>query len=159
MRVMMSGYSGMRQIHMLKPHLNLNEQRGFLITGGINESVTSYNIRYSAGAYRVSAHKQLWTSCFISEIAGGRYFSPQSQAMIVTFYIALHVGTLFAVVIFFWKKIIEMIRRPFSKLPVQIVVATIPAIIINFLFGDFIESTYLSAALLGPGFCLPVQHL
>ena len=78
--------------------------------------------------------------------------APQSQAMIVTFYIALHVGTLFAVVIFFWKKIIEMIRRPFSKLPVQIVVATIPAIIINFLFGDFIDSTYLSAALLGPGF-------
>lgn len=78
--------------------------------------------------------------------------TPQSQSMIVTFYIALHVGTLFAVIFFFWKKVIEMIRRPFSKLPVQIVVATIPAIIMNFLFGGFIESTYLSSILLGPGF-------
>ena len=78
--------------------------------------------------------------------------TPQAQSMIVTFYIALHVGTLFAVILFFWKKVVEIIRRPFSKLPMQIVVATIPAIIINFLFGDFIESTYLGSALLGPGF-------
>ncbi|NLB80005.1 MAG: undecaprenyl-diphosphate phosphatase [Clostridiaceae bacterium] len=78
--------------------------------------------------------------------------TPQSQSMIMTFYIALHVGTLCAVVFFFWKKVVEMIRRPFSKLPMQIVVATIPAIIINFLFGDFIESTYISSILLGPGF-------
>jgi len=78
--------------------------------------------------------------------------TPQSQSMIVTFYVALHVGTLFAVIFFFRQKIMEIIRRPFSKLPVQIVVATIPAVIINFLFGDFIESTYLSTILLGPGF-------
>jgi len=78
--------------------------------------------------------------------------TPQSQSMIVTFYVALHVGTLFAVIFFFRQKIMEIIRRPFSKLPVQIVVATIPAVIINFLFGDFIESTYLSTVLLGPGF-------
>ncbi|NLX63251.1 MAG: undecaprenyl-diphosphate phosphatase [Clostridiaceae bacterium] len=80
--------------------------------------------------------------------------TPQSQSMIVTFYVALHVGTLFAVIFFFREKIMEIIRHPFSKLPVQIVVATIPAVIINFLFGDFIESTYLSTVLLGPGFLL-----
>jgi len=78
--------------------------------------------------------------------------TPQSQSMIVAFYVALHVGTLFAVMFFFRQKIMEIIRHPFSKLPVQIVVATIPAVIINFLFGDFIESTYLSTVLLGPGF-------
>jgi len=78
--------------------------------------------------------------------------TPQSQSMIVSFYVALHVGTLFAVIFFFRKKIAEIIRHPFSKLPVQIVVATIPAIIVNFLLGDFIESTYLSTVLLGPGF-------
>lgn len=86
------------------------------------------------------------------KILGVDISTPQSQSMIMTFYIALHVGTLFAVIFFFWKKVVEMIRRPFSKLPMQIVVATIPAIIINFLFGDFIESTYLTSALLGPGF-------
>jgi len=78
--------------------------------------------------------------------------TPQSQSMIVSFYVALHVGTLFAVIFFFRKKIAGIIRHPFSKLPVQTVVATIPAIIVNFLLGDFIESTYLSTVLLGPGF-------
>ncbi len=78
--------------------------------------------------------------------------TPESQSIIITFYIALHVGTLLAVIFFFWKKIVEMVRRPFSKLPIQIVVATIPAIIVNFLFGDFIESTYITSTLLGPGF-------
>ena len=86
------------------------------------------------------------------KILGVDISTPQSQSMIMTFYIALHVGTLFAVIFFFWKKVVEMIRRPFSKLPMQIVVATIPAIIMNFLFGDFIESTYMSSILLGPGF-------
>lgn len=76
----------------------------------------------------------------------------ESQSMIMTYYVALHFATLFAVVFFFWKKVLEMIRRPFSKLPMQIVIATIPAILIHVLFGDFIESTYMSAALLGPGF-------
>ncbi len=86
------------------------------------------------------------------KILGVDISTPQSQSMIMTFYIALHVGTLFAVIFFFWKKVLEMLRRPFSKLPMQIVVATIPAIIINFLFGDFLESTYMSSLLLGPGF-------
>ncbi|MGI6084284.1 MAG: undecaprenyl-diphosphate phosphatase [Acetivibrionales bacterium] len=80
--------------------------------------------------------------------------SSQAQSLIVTFYIALHVGTLFAVIIFFREKVMEMLRHPFSKLPMQIVVATIPAIILNFLFGDFIESTYMSPFILGPGFLL-----
>ncbi|MGI6123613.1 MAG: undecaprenyl-diphosphate phosphatase [Acetivibrionales bacterium] len=86
------------------------------------------------------------------KILGVDISTPQAQSMIMTFYVALHVGTLFAVVFFFWKKVMEMIRKPFSKLPLQIVVATIPAIIANFLFGDFIESTYMSSLLLGPGF-------
>ncbi len=74
------------------------------------------------------------------------------DSAIMTFYIALHVATLFAVVFVYWKKILEMIRHPFSKLPVQIVVATIPAVILTVLFSDFIESTYVSSAILGPGF-------
>ena len=28
------------------------------------------NVRYSAGAYRVSAHKQLWTSCLFQKLLG-----------------------------------------------------------------------------------------
>lgn len=74
------------------------------------------------------------------------------ESSVMTFYIALHLASLFAVIFFYWKKVLEMIKRPFAKLPMQIVVATIPAVILTFLFGDFIQDTYVNSALLGPGF-------
>lgn len=77
-----------------------------------------------------------------------------ARAMIMTFYIALHGATLLAVIFIYWKKLLEMLRRPFSKLPVQIVIATVPAILMQLLFGDFFESTYVNAFLLGPGFII-----
>lgn len=74
------------------------------------------------------------------------------EAAIMTISVAMHVATLFAVVLFYWKKIWDMIKNPFSKLPIQIVVATIPAVILTVLFGDAIESTYVNPFVLGPGF-------
>jgi undecaprenyl-diphosphatase len=74
------------------------------------------------------------------------------ETAVMTFYVALHFATLFAVIFIYWKKVLEMIKHPFSKLPVQIVVATIPAIILTVLFGDFIKNTYVNSVLLGPGF-------
>lgn len=74
------------------------------------------------------------------------------DSAILTISVAMHVATLFAVVLFYWKRIWDMIKHPFSKLPVQIVVATIPAVILTLLFGDAIESTYVNPFVLGPGF-------
>jgi undecaprenyl-diphosphatase len=74
------------------------------------------------------------------------------ESSILTFSIALHLATLFAVIFFYWKKIIEILRHPFSKLPIQLIVATVPAVILTLLFGDIIESTYVNPAVLGPGF-------
>ncbi|NLM74978.1 MAG: undecaprenyl-diphosphate phosphatase [Clostridiaceae bacterium] len=74
------------------------------------------------------------------------------EAAVLTFSVAVHVATLFAVVFVYWKKIFEMIKRPFSKLPLQIVAATIPAVVLTLLFGDLIESTYVNPVVLGPGF-------
>lgn len=78
--------------------------------------------------------------------------SYSAQTMIMMFYVALHMATLFAVLFYYWRKVLEMIKRPFSKLPLQIIAATLPAVAITFLFGDLIESTYISSQLLGPGF-------
>lgn len=75
-----------------------------------------------------------------------------ANSMMMTFYVALHLATLFAVVFFYWRRIWEMVKSPFSKLPMQILAATIPAIILTILFSDFIEGTYVSSVLLGPGF-------
>lgn len=70
----------------------------------------------------------------------------------LTFDIALHVATLAAVVVVYWKKIIEMFRHPFSKLPVYIVLGTIPIGILGLLFNDLIEKFFETGATLGVGF-------
>ena len=70
----------------------------------------------------------------------------------LSFDIALHFATLVAVITIYWKKIIEMIRRPFSKLPMYIVLGTIPIGILGLLFNDLIESFFESGATLGVGF-------
>lgn len=74
------------------------------------------------------------------------------EASVLTVSIALHVATLLAVLVFYWRKILDMIKHPFSKLPMQIVAATIPAVLLTVLFGDLIESTYTNPLFLGPGF-------
>jgi undecaprenyl-diphosphatase len=72
--------------------------------------------------------------------------------MVVTFDVALHFGTLIAVMVIYWQRIIEMIKRPFAMLPMYLVLGTVPTVIIALLLKDAIENTYSSAALLGPGF-------
>lgn len=51
----------------------------------------------------------------------------------------LHLGTLVAVVAVFWRDIWGLIKRPFSRLMLLLVVATIPTGIIGLLFEDFFE--------------------
>lgn len=51
----------------------------------------------------------------------------------------LHLGTLLAVIAVFWQDIIGMIKRPFSRLTLLIVVGTIPTGAIGLLFKDFFE--------------------
>jgi undecaprenyl-diphosphatase len=70
----------------------------------------------------------------------------------LTFDVALHFGTLLAVLFVYWKKVCEMIRHPFAKLPMFLILGTVPTIVITLLFKDMIESTYGGTALLGPGF-------
>lgn len=51
----------------------------------------------------------------------------------------LHFGTLVAVFIVFWDDIIQLLRKPFSKLALLIIVGTIPTAIIGLTFEDFFE--------------------
>lgn len=51
----------------------------------------------------------------------------------------LHLGTLVAVIAVFWRDIVELIKRPFSRLMLLLVVATIPTGVIGLLFEDFFE--------------------
>ena len=53
----------------------------------------------------------------------------------------LHLGTLLAVVVVFWKDIVYMIKRPFSRLSLLIIAGTIPTAIIGLSFEDFLEES------------------
>ena len=60
------------------------------------------------------------------------------------FDVALHIGTLMALIIFFWKDLLGLVKNSFAKnsegrLARIILVATIPAAIIGYLFSDWID--------------------
>lgn len=81
-----------------------------------------------------------------------KVFGINEGAMLFT--IMLHVGTLASVFIVFWKDILEMIKKPFSKMSLLIVCATIPTVIIALLLEDTVESAFSSASYLGYGFLI-----
>lgn len=67
----------------------------------------------------------------------------------LTFEIAVHLATLIAVFIVFWKDIWEMIKKPFGKFPMLIIVATIPTAIMGVALKDLFEKIFQSGATLG----------
>lgn len=61
----------------------------------------------------------------------------------------LHLGTLLAVVVYYRKEWIRIVKRPFSKLTFLLVVGTIPAVIIGLLFKDFFEEISKTGVTIG----------
>ena len=62
----------------------------------------------------------------------------------LVFDVALHIGTLLALIVFFWKDILGLIKNVFAKntqgkLSRIIIVGTIPAGLIGYLFSDWID--------------------
>lgn len=70
----------------------------------------------------------------------------------------LHIGTLIAVFFYFRKTIWAMIRRPFSKFPMFVLLATIPTIIVTLLLNDKLEAI-LGGQFLGIGFLITATLL
>ncbi len=69
------------------------------------------------------------------------------------FDVCLHIGTLLAVFIIFWKDIWSIIRHPKQKLTYMIIAATIPTVIIAVLLEALLPDTF-SANFLGFGFII-----
>lgn len=61
----------------------------------------------------------------------------------------LHVGTLVAVLTIYWNEILHIIRKPFGKLSLLLVVGTVPAVIIGLTFEDFFEEISVSGSTIG----------
>ena len=73
----------------------------------------------------------------------------------MSFSVVLHAGTLAGVVLYFWKKIVSIVKSFFKgvtdkqsrqdrdfKLGIYIIVATIPAVILGVTLKDFIENSF-----------------
>ena len=70
------------------------------------------------------------------------------------FHVIVHVGTLIPVVIVFRKDIWELMRRPFQKKTLLLVIATIPAAAVGALFASRIESAFSSLTFIAFGFVI-----
>ncbi len=61
--------------------------------------------------------------------------------------ILLHVATLLSICVVYYKDVWQMIRHPFSKETIQIVIATIPTCVIALLFMPLIKLSFMGGAL------------
>lgn len=73
---------------------------------------------------------------------------------VLTFDIAVHLATLVSVAAVYWRDLVEMLKRPWGRLPLLIVVATMPAGIFGIAFQDLIEQLFASGRTLGFEFIL-----
>lgn len=72
----------------------------------------------------------------------------------LTFNIVVHLGTLIAVFVVFWKDILDLLKKPFQKLTWLLIAATIPTIIIALVFRDFFEQIFKTGSTLGVEFLI-----
>ncbi|MDR1470769.1 MAG: undecaprenyl-diphosphate phosphatase [Spirochaetaceae bacterium] len=64
----------------------------------------------------------------------------------------VHVGTLGAVVIVLWEEVLALLKKPWQKQTLLLVIATLPTVGAALLFNDVIEAAFRGGALLGPAF-------
>lgn len=79
-------------------------------------------------------------------------FGLDTEMFGLTFDIAVHVATLAAVFVVFWRDIFILIKKPFQKLTLLLVIATIPAAVTGFFFDDKIEEISQNGGFLGISF-------
>ena len=72
--------------------------------------------------------------------------------------VALHCGTLFAVIIFYKKEVWQLIKHPFSKKGVLVILATLPTVALA-LAAKFFAEDWLNGMLLPIGFALTLVLL
>lgn len=62
--------------------------------------------------------------------------------------VVAHIGTLFAVLYCYRKRILELIKQPKSKTNLNLIIATIPTIIIVLIFNKFLEDNFSAKTLI-----------
>ena len=62
--------------------------------------------------------------------------------------VVAHVGTLFAVIFCYRKRIVELIKKPFNKTNINLLIATLPTIIMVLIFNVFLEESFSTKTLI-----------
>jgi len=70
------------------------------------------------------------------------------------FDVLLHVGTLIPVCVVYGKEIWALIRKPFQKMTLLLIIGTLPAVAAALLLGDAIETLFTSMLFLAAGFAV-----
>jgi len=76
------------------------------------------------------------------------------NAYLLTFDIVVHLGSLVAILIYFWSDIWALIKKPFSKMTGLLIMGTVPALIVGLLFQDFIVNFLRSGIWLAVAFTI-----
>ena len=98
-----------------------------------------------------------------------KYFLGMTELKGVTLEIVLNTGTLLAILVFYWRRLLEIILGIFRgdreawKISFLIVAGCIPAILVGLLFKDKLESAFsnprfVSCTLIGTGIFLIASH-
>lgn len=61
--------------------------------------------------------------------------------------VVAHIGTLFAVIFCYRKKIGELIKHPFNKTNLYLIIATVPTVIMVLIFNRFLETNFSTRVL------------
>lgn len=77
-----------------------------------------------------------------------------AQTDSLLFDIVLHVGTLIPICIVLRKEIWALLKKPLQKTTYQLIIGTIPAVVVTLLFRDVIESLFTDTRFLMVGFLL-----
>jgi undecaprenyl-diphosphatase len=72
----------------------------------------------------------------------------------MSFDILLHFGTLVAVLVVYWRDIVEILKNPFGKMGRLILIGSIPTALIGLLFKDLFDKLFASGATLGAEFLI-----
>lgn len=67
----------------------------------------------------------------------------------LVFDVALHMGTLLSIIIYFWKDWMDILRDPRKPLLWLIILGCIPAVVAGYLFEDYFETVFRSPAFVG----------
>lgn len=120
---------------------------------------------------------EIWQAIILGAVQGFAEFLPVSSSghLILMqrwlgveegglfFDVMLHIGTLIPVFIVFFKEIIGLFKKPFTKM-LFLIIASVPAALTGFLLGDLVEEAFygrdlLAACLLGGTFLLTAAEL